>query len=214
MRYYKFVLIALLVIFLDQASKLWVYANMHLGEEFVLFNVKGLQWLKIHYTLNPGMAFGVHLPAPFGKILLSLFRIVAVVLITIYLKRLIDKQAHWGLLVSLTLIIAGALGNVLDSMFYGIFLKNNLPPDAPFAFLHGQVIDMIFTDFWQGILPEWIPFLGGTYFAFPIFNIADSSIFVGVVSIILFQRKFFPKTETSQEAIPAETSAENKIADA
>ncbi|PKQ70157.1 lipoprotein signal peptidase [Raineya orbicola] len=209
MRYVKFILIALFVLIIDQSSKLWVYANMHLGEEFVLFNVIGLKWLKIHYTLNPGMAFGILLPPPYGKIMLSVFRIVAVIAISIYLKRQIDRQAHWGLLVSMTLIIAGALGNVLDSMFYGIFLKNNLPADAPFAFLHGQVIDMIFTDFWQGILPEWIPLLGGTYFAFPIFNIADSSIFVGVVSIILFQKKFFPKTDSSQEFLQTETSAES-----
>lgn len=208
MKYLKFIALAVGILTVDQASKLWVYFNMHLGEEFILFDLPGMRWLKIHYTLNPGMAFGILLPPPYGKILLSTFRIVAVGAIALYLKRMIDRQAHWGLLVSLTLILAGALGNVLDSLFYGIFLKNNLPTDAPFAFLHGQVIDMIFTDFWQGILPEWLPFIGGTYFAFPIFNIADSSIFVGVVCIILFQKKFFPKntpTEITPEPIPTQT---------
>jgi len=188
MNYLKYIGIALLVLLLDQGSKMWVYNNMHLGEEFPLL---GISWLKIHYTLNEGMAFGIKLPAPYGKIALSLFRLVAVTAIVFYLRNLMRKKAHWGLLVSLTLIMAGALGNVIDGTFYGVLLKNNVIPDSPTPWFHGQVIDMVFTDFWQGILPNWVPLWGGSYFAFPIFNIADSSIFVGVVVILIFQRRFF-----------------------
>lgn len=193
MKYLKYVGIAILVLLLDQGSKMWVYNNMHLGEEFPFL---GISWLKIHYTLNEGMAFGIKLPAPYGKIILSLFRLVAVTAIGFYLRGLITKQAHWGLLVSLTFIMAGALGNVIDGTFYGVFLKNNVIVDSPTPWFHGKVIDMIFTDFWQGILPNWIPIWGGEYFAFPIFNIADSSIFVGVVLILLFQRRFFAHEQT------------------
>ncbi|MDX1902619.1 MAG: lipoprotein signal peptidase [Thermonemataceae bacterium] len=210
MRYLKYIAIAILVLVLDQASKMWVYNNMQLGEEFRFL---GLKWLKIHYTLNPGMAFGITLPEPYGKIILSVFRIVAVTAIGFYLKKLIDKNNHWGLLISLTLIMSGAFGNVIDSIFYGVFLQNNVIPNAPTAWFHGQVIDMIFADFWQGILPEWLPIWGGTYFAAPIFNIADSSIFVGVVSIILFQKRFFGEQELNQDTSspsPTESSPQTE----
>ncbi|MFN3316028.1 MAG: signal peptidase II, partial [Raineya sp.] len=145
---------------------------------------------------------------PYGKIILSVFRLVAVAAIGVYLRNLVRQQAHIGLLISLTLIMAGALGNVIDGTFYGVLLKNNVIPNSPTPWFHGQVIDMIFTDFWQGILPEWIPLLGGTYFAFPIFNLADSSIFVGVVSIIIFQKRFFAHEQNTKNE--QNTTAENQ----
>lgn len=197
MRYFKFVLLAIIILVLDQVSKLWVQSSMQFGEEFALF---GLSWFKIHYTLNPGMAFGIELPQPYGKIFLSVFRLVAVIAIGFYIRHLIRKEAHWGLLVSLTFIMAGALGNVIDSTLYGVFLKNNLVAGAPMTWFYGQVVDMIFLDFWSGILPTWIPLFGGSYFSSPIFNIADSSIFVGVVSILIFQKRFFVhETKETQE---------------
>ncbi|MCU0437913.1 MAG: lipoprotein signal peptidase [Raineya sp.] len=191
MKYLKYIGIAVLVLLLDQGSKMWVYNNMHLGEEFSLFDISGLKWLKMHYTLNDGMAFGKKLPMPYGKFILSFFRIGAVIAILFYMRNLMRKNAHTGLMVCLTLIVTGALGNVIDGTFYGVLLKYNVIPGSITPWFHGQVIDMIFTDFWQGILPNWIPIWGGEYFAFPIFNIADSSIFVGVVLILIFQKRFF-----------------------
>jgi len=202
MKYYHFLLITLVVIILDQTTKLGVYFTMERGEEFAVLG----DWFKIHYTLNPGMAFGLTLDSKYGKLILSSFRIVATIGIATYLYYLVSKKAHRGFAFSIALILAGALGNVLDSIFYGVFLEDNLlnaygePLIVPTPWLHGQVIDMIYVDIWAGNLPEWLPFIGGDYYAFwPIFNIADSSIFVGVSIILIWQKTFFSYDDTSEE---------------
>lgn len=191
-----FFLIALAIIVLDQTSKLLVYYNMDLNTEF---NVIG-QWFRIHYLLNPGMAFGLKWESEYGKLALTVFRLVAMVGIGYYLFVLVKRNSHRGLLISMGLILGGAVGNVIDSTFYGVFLNNALP-GSPTPWFHGQVIDMLYFPMINGRYPEWIPFLGGDRYQFfsPVFNVADSSIFIGVVIILIFQKRFFPPKKNSQE---------------
>lgn len=193
-------MIALVVICIDQLTKLLVHEYMYIHQEI---NVVG-DWFRLHYLLNPGMAFGIRWKSEFGKMALTLFRIGAMFGIGFYLYRMTVKGAHTGFLISMALILGGAIGNVIDSTFYGVFL-NNAPPDAPYRWFHGQVIDMLFFPIFDFYWPDWVPWLGGDNFVFfsPVFNIADSSIFVGVVSILILQRKFFKEKEEleSQDSV-------------
>ena len=205
MKYYKYFLLSLGVIILDQTVKMLVYYNMELGPmgEIKVFG----DWFKIHYILNPGMAFGLKWDAEYGKLVLSLFRILATFAIAYYIKILIDKQAHTGLIWCVAMILGGAVGNVVDSTFYGVLLEDNLPPESITPWFHGQVIDMFYIDIWEGYLPSWVPFIGGDFYSFwPIFNVADASIFVGVSVILVFQKRFFKKFNEKPEA---EVSAED-----
>jgi signal peptidase II len=197
MKAYKYFLLALLVIILDQGSKLLVYNNMYLHEEINVFG----DWFRLHYLLNPGMAFGIRWENEFGKLALTIFRIGAMIGIGYYLAKMAIKGAHTGFLWCLGLILGGAIGNVIDSTFYGVLL-NNAPEDAPTPWFHGQVIDMLYFPIFDFVWPEWLPYLGGTYFEFfsPVFNIADSSIFIGVVIILIMQKKFFGDKKAEQEA--------------
>lgn len=200
---YKYFLLTLLVILIDQGVKMLVYFNM---DEGFAGQVKVLgDWFKIHFVTNPGMAFGMQLELAYGKLLLTVFRLVAMAGIAWYLVRLAHRHAHEGLLWCIAAILGGAIGNVIDSIFYGKWL--GLTTDAaPTPWFHGKVIDMFFFDFWEGIIPEWVPLWGGTYYSTPIFNVADASIFVGVCVILIFQGKFFREDhpETGQE--PVETA--------
>lgn len=192
MKVYQYFLIALGVIIIDQTSKLLVHNYMHIHEEV---NVIG-DWFRLHYLLNPGMAFGIRWESEFGKLALTIFRMAAMVGISYYLIHMARKGAHRGFLVCMSLILGGAIGNVIDSIFYGVFL-NNAPFDSPTEWFHGQVIDMLYFPLFHFNWPEWMPFVGGEYFEFfsPVFNIADSSIFVGVVCILIFQKRFFHEKE-------------------
>lgn len=215
MGYIKYFLIALVVIVIDQVSKLLVYHNMYLHQEI---NVLG-EWFKLHYLLNPGMAFGIRWESEFGKLALTVFRIVAMCGITYYLITMAKKKAHSGFLVCLALILGGAIGNVIDSTFYGVFL-NNAPVDSPTKWFHGQVIDMLYFPLFDFYWPEWVPFKGGEYFEFfsPVFNIADSSIFIGVATILISQKKFFADqfeettaTTVQDEIVQPEQNSESSV---
>lgn len=180
--------ISLAVIVFDQVTKLIVHFNMDYGLPGQIQLIGN--WLKLHYTLNPGMAFGIELGSPYGKLMLTTFRLIAMVGIGYYLITLIRKKITKAYIVCIALILGGAMGNLFDSVFYGVFL-NNAPSGSPSPWLHGQVIDMIYVDIWEGFLPDWIPLFGGQYYAFwPIFNVADATIFCSIASILLFQHKW------------------------
>jgi signal peptidase II len=204
MKVYKYFLIALLVIIIDQTTKLLVHEHMYLHQEI---NVIG-DWFRLHYLLNPGMAFGIRWNNEFGKLALTVFRIGAMFGIGYYLWKMASKEAHKGFLWCMALILGGAVGNVIDSTFYGVFL-NNHPIGSPTPWFHGQVIDMLFFPIFEFYVPEWVPFKGGEYFLFfsPVFNIADSSIFVGVVIILIWQRKFFKVHHDDHEEIQSAASS-------
>lgn len=195
MRYLKFFLAALGVVAIDQTVKLLVHYKMEpgmMGEIYVLG-----EWFRLHYLLNPGMAFGMKLDWEWGKLLLTLFRMGATIGIAYYIYLLIERKAHQGLIWSMGLILGGAVGNLVDSIFYGVFLEGNVVPGAPTPWFHGQVIDMLYFPLYEGIMAEWIPVWGGQYFIFfrPVFNVADSAIFIGVALILIMQRKFFTEPE-------------------
>ena len=204
MRHTKFFLLSFFVILLDQAVKLIVHFNMEMGlpGQIVLLG----DWLKLHYTLNPGMAFGVELGSEYGKLMLSLFRLVAMFGIGYYLYYLSKRHAHPGLLWCVALILGGAIGNLIDSIFYGV-LFDNAPYDAPTPWFHGQVIDMFYIDIWEGIVPHWIPLIGGQPMSlWPIFNVADSAIFIGVLVILLNQNRFLTSPHDEPTTAPEVTA--------
>lgn len=197
MKLMKYFLLALAVIAIDQVVKLTVHYNMDLNSEFNVFG----DWFRIHYLLNPGMAFGLKSDHEYGKLILTVFRLIAMVGIGYYMYYLHKKQFSSGLLWCMALILGGAVGNVVDSTFYGVFL-DNAPYGSPTPWFHGQVIDMLFFPLFEGRYPDWLPYMGGNRFLFfsPVFNVADSSIFIGVVCILIFQKRFFKQAEQEIES--------------
>jgi signal peptidase II len=195
------------VLFADQLIKVYVKTHFYLGEEYSI-----MPWFKIHFTENPGMAFGYEFGGVWGKLLLSLFRIGAAAFGVYYLRQIIKKKMHAGYVASIGLIFAGAVGNILDSIFYGICFSSSdlgiaefMPKEGGYAsFLHGQVVDMLYFPITQGTFPSWLPIWGGEPFAFfrPVCNLADVSISAGVVAVLLFQKRFFAEEKKAEETSP------------
>jgi signal peptidase II len=199
----------LLVLVLDQILKVWVKTNVHYGDGF---HMLGLSWARIHFVENEGMAFGLSFGGVAGKYMLSIFRIIMVGFLFYILRNLLIHKETYGLLISFSLIIAGAMGNILDSMFYGIIFSESFyhgglavmfPEGGGYgSFLTGKVVDMLYFPLVDTVLPEWIPVFGGERFEFfrPVFNIADSAITVGVASILIFHRRFFKSEDKADTA--------------
>jgi signal peptidase II len=203
-RYYQNIvkraaLIIVLVLLVDQALKVWLKLNFYLGESVPLFG-EGCQWAYLQFVENRGMAFGLEFGGPLGKLSLTLFRIIAVIGIGWLLVHAVKRERGAWLMTSLALIFAGALGNIIDSAFYGVLFSESLPfqkavflpPDGGYApLLHGAVVDMLYFPLWECRFPEWLPIWGGERFEFfrPVFNIADAAISVGVVLLLFSQRK-------------------------
>lgn len=203
---HKSILIVFLVLLVDQLLKIWIKTNMMLGEEFSVIG----NWFLIHFVENNGMAYGVELGGSYGKIMLSLFRVVAVFAIGWYILKLVKKDVPMGFIACVSLVLAGAIGNILDSAFYGLIFSDSygqiaklFPEGGGYAsFLHGRVVDMFYFPLISGVFPDWVPFAGGSEFQFfrPVFNVADSAISVGIFSIIIFYRKQFNKLDLKEES--------------
>lgn len=196
----KPIILIVLILIADQVVKFWIKTNMTLGEEI---NVLG-NWFIIHFTENEGMAFGMRFGGDSGKLILSIFRIVAIIAIGWYLVKITKRKESKGLILSMSLIFAGALGNIIDSAFYGMIFSESkfhdvallFPPEGGYSsFLHGKVVDMLYFPVIKGFYPSWFPFWAGEDFIFfrPVFNIADSAITTGVLILIIFQKRFFKK---------------------
>lgn len=198
-------LVILSVLTLDQVLKIWIKTNMYLGQEFA---IAGNGFI-IHFTENNGMAFGLEFGGDVGKIILSVFRIIAVAGIGYFLFNYAKKGAKTGLIVAGSLIFSGALGNILDSAFYGLVFNDSyhqistfMPAGGGYApFLYGKVVDMLYFPLISGQFPDWFPVWGGEDFMFfrPVFNVADTAISVGIGMIIVFQKRFFEEEPTNAE---------------
>ena len=222
-------LIILLIIIADQALKIWIKTSYPTGDT----NISSLSWFRLHFIENPGMAWGWKFGSETGKMILTLFRLAAVIFGTWYLARIVKQKYKRGFIICAALIYAGALGNLIDSMFYGMIfdkglhydsiLKDYIPysgvasisSDGYSSFLHGSVVDMLHFPIIDSTFPTWVPLVGGDRFEFfsPIFNIADASISVGVITLLLFQKRLFRKhhTETKHPTVETNTEISDKV---
>lgn len=199
----KALVVIVLILLIDQISKIYIKTHFRLTE-----TIEVLSWFKIHFVENDGMAWGTKLSDIFtfisdssAKLILTLFRIVAVTGIAFWLIDVTKKEKSKTLVFAIAMIFAGALGNILDSVFYGILFDHSemqvatfLPKDGGYAnVFYGNVVDMLHFPIWNGVLPEWLPFFGGKYFSFfdPVFNVADVAISTGIGILIVFNKRAF-----------------------
>ncbi len=222
-RHVAFIIAAIIIV--DQLLKIWIKTNHSTGE---VMRVGGMDWFRLHFIENPGMAWGWKFGNETGKMILTLFRLAAVIFGTWYLGRIVKQQYRKGFIICAALIYAGALGNLIDSMFYGMIFDKGLHFDPALndylsysgvahfssngysSFLHGSVVDMLYFPMVKSHFPSWLPIIGGDEFEFfsPIFNIADASISTGVITLLIFQKRFFKKHTQSSLPDTVETSTE------
>ena len=196
-------LLIAIILFFDQASKIYIKTHFELGQEFQVFN-----WFRVFFIENEGMAWGAklsdissYITDSTAKLFLSIFRVFAVCGIGYWLFQSIQKQASKMLIVSVTLVFSGALGNIIDSVFYGLLFNSSsgqiatfLPTKGYSGLFYGNVVDMLYFPLFKGSFPEWFPFFGGQYVSFfdPVFNIADMAISTGIGLLLFFNKKAFP----------------------
>lgn len=215
MKFRDVLLVVILVLLADQASKIYIKTHFYYGEELPVLGT----WFRLHFIENEGMAFGMKFGEHYGKLFLTLFRLLAVAWGFYYIKTtLIREKYPNGLILCASLILAGALGNSMDSVFYGkIFSASSfhmahfVPWGQGYAdMFHGRVVDMLYFPLLTGTWPSWMPIWGGDEFEFfrPVFNIADTAISGGVISILVFQKKILPPAaeQVSDPEIPPTAS--------
>ncbi|MEO7834874.1 MAG: lipoprotein signal peptidase [Ginsengibacter sp.] len=208
-----------LVVIADQVLKIYVKTHFYAGESHAVLG----NWFQLYFIENAGMAYGWKFGGEFGKMALTLFRLAAVIFGIFYIKKIIEKKYNRGFIVCVALIFAGALGNLIDSMFYGMIFQNSslmlfnvakiFPAHGYAGFLHGNVVDMLYFPIIHTRFPLWFPFWGGQNFDFfsPIFNLADASISTGIIAIFVFQKRFFKTTSSKIPQLEKETVIKDNV---